>query len=447
MTTPHNSLAAKAPPFLTFLCTLNFVVAILGYSIAMALLSPLGVDVDVSSGGNRFFTWSYRAFALAVGVWTLISVRSRPLPKADWRIVLFAFFWALYLFRAFYDLEVRTDLLTERMMRPYFGLQAWNSIIFSTLVPILGILKSLDLIDFRRAANWIFYVGGVALLASLFSVQKVAAASWTGEIAGRTNASAMLNTIAFGHLGLSVAAVAFYTLTSEKQKLAKRLLGIALILLGAYVVLRAGSRGPILCAFVMAFFYALSRSRYAVVGVMLAGIFAGVVYLFFRQILDLLRAISPVMAERIASSVYEGDSSGRDTLFAEYWKEICDSPLTGVHLDLAGYTHNACYDGLLMFGFAFGWIILALALIGYLAYYRVLKLRMPNWWVALLAIQALTACQTSGTFGGNGFVQCLWVVCVVWTSSAFQKMHRNRGPIPATENVRGKPPRSRQFST
>lgn len=197
----------------------------------------------------------------------------------------------------------------------------------------------------------------------------------------------------------------------------------------------------------MAFFYALSRSRYATVGVMLAGIFAGVVYLFFRQILDLLRAISPVMAERIASSVYEGDSSGRDTLFAEYWKEICDSPLTGVHLDLLGYTHNACYDGLLMFGFAFGWIILALALIGYLAYYRVLKMRMPNWWVALLAIQALTACQTSGTFGGNGFVQCLWVVCIVWTSSAFQKMHRNRAPIPATANVRGKPPRSRQFST
>lgn len=429
MMMPRDNLAAKASPFLTFLCTLNFVVAILGYSIAMALLSPLGVDADISSGGNRFFTWPYRAFALAVGVWTLISVRSRPLPKADWRMVLFAFFWVLYLFRAFYDLEVRTDLVTERTMQPFFGLQTWNSILFSTLVPILGILKSLDLIDFRRAANWIFYVGGVALFASLFSVQKVAAASWTGEISGRTNASAMLNTIAFGHLGLSVAAVSFYKLAGGgNTRFFVRILGVLLMLLGAYVVLRAGSRGPVLCAFVMAFFYALSRSRYSVLGVGLAGIFAGVVYFFMPQILKIIQGISPVMANRLELTFYEGDTSGRDNLFAYYWEQICDSPLTGVHLDLIGYTHNACYDGLMMFGFAFGWIILALALIGYAAYYRVLKLRMPNWWVALLAIQALTACQTSGTFGGNGFVQCLWVVCVVWTGAA----HQRRAGTPQT---------------
>lgn len=409
-----------------FLASLNFVVAILGYSIAMALLSPIGVDLDVSSGENRLVTWPFRIFALLLGVATLISVRSRPMPKWDWRFGLFAFFWCIYLLRAFYDLEIRTDLQTP----PYRLLQT-RAFLIQCILSLVCLIKSVDLLDFRRIANWIFYIGGIALVASLFSIQKVADASWTGEISDRTNASAMLNTISFGHLGLSVAIVAFYKLSASGTRLAVRILGGAAILLGAYVVLRAGSRGPMLCAFVAALFYALSRSRYAVIGVFLSGVFAGVVYVFFPQILEIIRTISPVMADRISGSVYEGDSSGRDSLISEYWREICENPLTGGHLDMLGYSHNACFDGLLMFGFIFGWIILALVLIGYHAHYRILKEHRPHWWIALLGIQSLTAIQTSGTFGGNAFVQSLWVIGVVWTGATFVTTGRGFRQFPA----------------
>lgn len=392
----------------------------MGYSILMALLSPWGVELDIDDGGSRLFTWPFRIFCALLGCSTLISVRSRPFPKTDWRMCLFLFFWGIYLLRAFYDLEIRTDMGATSYRR----IQAWFFIIFSTGIPILGILKSIDLIDFKRISNWIFYVGGVALVLSLFSVQKTANASLSENLMRRENASAMLNTISFGHLGLSVAIVAFYRATAAQERLIKRILGIIIMLLGAYIMLRAGSRGPLLCAFVVAFFYLLSKGRYAPAGLALSGIFAGLCFAFLPQILVLINNISPAMASRLEATLYEGDSSGRDSLISEYWKEICDNPLTGGHLDLLGYSHNACFDGFLMFGIPLGWIIFALVVIGYFACYRILKRRPPDWWTALLAIQSLTACQTSGTFGGNGFVQCLWVVCIVWTSQAYQRNMR-----------------------
>lgn len=398
------------------LATINLFIAIIGYPVVMALLSPMGVDLDISSGENRLITWPYRALALLIGIATLLAVRARPMPKFDWRLSLFLFFWVIYLVRAIYDLSFRSDLQTYKTSQTYYQLQAWNSIIFSTLIPLIAIFKSIDIIDFRRISNWIFYIGSTALIASLFSIQKVADASWSGEITGRTNASAMLNTISFGHLGLSVAIVALYKTASTKVRFFERLLGIFVILLGGYIILKAGSRGPIFCAFIIMLFYAFSRSRYAFIGLFLGSIFAGSVYIFFEQTLNLINMISPAMAYRISLFVYEGDSSGRDSLITDYWREICENPITGVHLDILGYSHNACFDGLLMFGFIFGWIILVLVLIGYKSNYRLLKEGNTNWWIALLGIQSLTAIQTSGTFGANSFVQSLWIIACIWTS-------------------------------
>lgn len=418
--TPESRKNASKP--LVLLCSLNFVIAILGYSLTMALLSPLGVDLDISSGENRLFTWPYRFLALLISGATLFSVRNKPIAKIDWRTFFFIIFYILYILRTFYDLELRDpstfSSLAYSANKPYLRLWVYTSIFFGTIIPILGIIKSIDLIDFRQCLNWIFYIGGIALLCSLFSVQKVANASWTGEIAGRTNASAMLGTIWFGHLGLSIALVAFYKFLSKSSKLITKTVAILVLLLGVYVMLRAGSRGPILCLFIVTFFFALSRSRYAALGLFLAGIFATGIYIFTSQIIELIKIFSPALSNRLAVTIYEGDTSGRDVLIADCWSAICDSPLSGVHLDLLGYSHNACIDGFLMFGFLFGWIILLLVIIGYRAYYLVLKNKLNHWWVALLGIQSLTACQTSGTFGANSFVQCLWIVCVIWTTHA-----------------------------
>lgn len=345
----------------------------MGYSIIMALLSPWGGGLNIEDGESRLFTWPFRIFSALLGCSTLISVRSRPFPKTDWRMCLFLFFWGIYLLRAFYDLEIRTDMGTTSYRR----IQLWFFIIFSTGIPILGILKGIDLIDFKRVVNWIFYIGGIALVSSLFGIQQSATTSWN-ESDIRTGASIMLNTISFGHLGLSVAIVAFYKMTDQCTRIFEKILAVCIMLLGAYVMLRAGSRGPLLCAFVVAFFYALSRSRYAAIGIFLAGAFGTLCFAFMKQILALIRMISPAMTTRVEATLYEGDSSGRDVLFSTYWQEICDNPLLGGHLDLIAYSHNACFDGLLMFGFFFGWIILVLVLIGYFSYYQILKRKIPH---------------------------------------------------------------------
>lgn len=427
-----NFLRPKATPFTVNLCTLNFVVAILGYSIVMALLSPLGISADISAGENRFFTWPFRAFAAGLGALTLLQVRNRPTPKLDWRMVVFIIFWILYLARAAWDLHVR-DLRDLLSVAGYVGanykLRTWNFIIFGALVPILGIVKSIDIIDFRKAANWIWFVGGCSLFVALRSVQMVADAAWSDEAPGRANASAMLNTIAFGHLGVSVAIVAGYKLVSRHHaNLLQRVFSIVIILVGMFVMVRAGSRGPLLCTFAVCFFYALSRSRYVGLGVILAGIFAGAVFAFMNQILAVIKIFSPTLAGRVLATVEAGDTSGRFEAWQRAWDEACDNPLTGGHLDILGYAHNACLDGFMMFGLFAGWIILVLVLIDYFAAYRVLRMHVHDWWVALLAIQGVTAIQTSGCMGGNGFMQCTFLVCLIWTSRDYirRRAHEER---------------------
>lgn len=431
---PFPQIAGTAVPApkkknYSFLCTLNFALALVGYPVVMALLSPLGADVDTAYGENALYTWPYRIFATIIGVLTLLQVRSRPMPKMNAGLILLCVFWAFYLIRAFYDLEIQSfadySTLAWAAGGENFKLKSWAYILAFTLLPLLGVLKGFDRIDFERAANWIWFVGGFSLIAAMVSVQRMADAVWTADAVayGRFGASKMLNTIALGHLGVSVAIVAVYKLTTKyKTNLLQRFFSIGVILVGTYIMLRAGSRGPVLCAFVAGFFYALSRSRYAALGIMMAAIFAGAALAFIRQILMVIRFFSETMSDRILRTIEEGDDGGRLELYKSIWSEICDHPIGGVQLDLLGYSHNACLDGFMMFGFLGGWIVFVLAIIAYVKAFRVLRLHLENWWLALLAIQAITSVQTSGMFGPNSFVQCTFVVCLIWTSREY--LHR-----------------------
>lgn len=402
--------------FMRFICSLSFFVAILGYPIVMALLSPLGTGVDIAMGGNRLFTWTYRGGATIIFLLALAKVYNRPFPRFDWRMGLLAGFWALYLLRAFWDLQISTPITERTIGDPNFRFQAWSYILLFTLLPMVVTLKSVDLIDFRRVQDWIFYFGGLGLVCALMANHAVASASWA-IVEGRTNATEMLNTISYGQLGLTVAIVAVCRFLERKTLIRGVICGVG-FLIGLYAMLQAGSRGPLLALFVVVLIYAFSRSRYAVIGVLGGGLVSLTVWLFMENVIGMIRGISPVMASRLEGTLVEGDMSGRDELYSSVWRECLDNPLTGFQLDFLGYSHNACLDGFMMFGLIFGWIVLMLVLLGYKAAYNALKLRLPIMWLALIAVQYITAAQTSGMFGPNATIQCSLIVLFLMTQKS-----------------------------
>lgn len=117
-----------------------------------------------------------------------------------------------------------------------------------------------------------------------------------------------------------------------------------------------------------------------------------------------------------------GHSSGRDYLMKSVIDKILENPLFGVQTDQLGYSHNAILDGFMMFGIGAGWIVFVLYLTAYVDAYKVIKLKIKNYWVALLAIQYFTATQTSFSLGGN--CQVLLFMLIVYAVS-YQLKNQN----------------------
>lgn len=402
----------------SIIASLNFLLLILGYPIAMALLAPLGVDIDIAQGGNVFFTYPYRFFSVTIAVLALFVGGEKTRPGLGFNGFVFALFWIMYLLRAIYDLVIRSS--PDPLAWNYkvgIEFQAWSYILFFTLLPVLALLRSFWHVNLRLVLNWIVYIGGIALVCSLWAVHIQKELLLPGEELYRVGATKMLNTIMFGQLGLSVAICAFL---KQKDGLCgwHRVLCLLITGLGVYVLLVAGSRGPVLAMLVVVFILFLSISRNLFfLGVGLSSLFAFLLYIGKTLWLSWLGVYFPVMASRIEATLSSGDTSGRDELFSTVWDGVLGSPLTGTHLDFLGNSHNAILDGFMMFGLLGGWVVLVLIVCAFFRAYRFVSLFPKERWMAFLLIQSLVAMQVSDGLGTNGCMQALFLMVILYESS------------------------------
>ncbi len=388
--------------FSSFVCTLNLFLILFGYQSIACFTSGI---VDYNTG-TSFITWPYRGFAAFIAGLAFLCGRSR-LPKMSGIMWLVLLFWILYITRAVYDLGLRPRVdfeIYEISEKPNGFFQAWAYVFVFTLLPLLSILRSWEQIDYARLLNWSLVMCTMSILVSLTGIEDL-----VGEYATQRSGFLALNPISYGRFGghlLILACYKFFTCRSPIWKL----LSIIPIVLGAYILLRAGSRGPILSLFVSYFVWIFVGTRFLILGIVLSIFGLLILYIYFEQILDLIHIISPVMATRISNSVYNMDSSGRDVLFSDYINGIFENPITGMHLDVISYSHNACIDGFVMFGVLFGWIVFAIILLAFIKASWSIKIRMQHYWISLILIDQLVGAQLSGAFGTNAIAWCLIVI-------------------------------------
>lgn len=382
----------RRPPesWASFFCSLNFLLSLVGYGLTMALLAPFGANVDVSLGENIYFTYPYRVFQILVSLSALYTVRNHPLPRINFKILLIVIYWILYFTRAFWDLFISNSHTTSSILYVL-------CYIIVDFLPLLAIMKGWDQINFTQIRKWILVLGFLGLIFCLRNMQSQIQASWTGDI-GRVAATAMLHTQALGTFGTSIAIVAFFSFFSE-SKILFRLFSFFCFFLAVYMMLKAGSRGPFFGLFISIATWLACRRKNMIFVVLTASFFLTLFLIFQDQIIDFVSKISPTMAHRAQLTLSEGDTSGRDVLWKEFFIEIRENPIFGYKLDRFGSPHSMIFDGFMMFGVFGGWIVSAMIALGCLSLIKGFRSgKKESWWMMLLLLtlsQSFTGGQTS----------------------------------------------------
>lgn len=401
----------------TTLSTLNFILIFIGYQFVTTLFLPVSSDIEDIS---QQITIPYRAFALILSL-TIIFINFRE-TKENFSIPLrvFLFFWVILIIRIFYDTNLRNDVKIDDMT------QLWLYIFGIILPLIFSIIKSYKYINLNFALNAIFLICTIILIVTLFSNQ----ALFVGDIdEGRQNANIALNTITFGHLGVTTVILGLFKLGNKELSNFRKLLIILVIVIGFFAMLRAGSRGPFFALGVVLFFWLFSKGKNFVKGFLIVLLFLAIIATFINPILDFIGYISPLMEERVRLSIFEGDSSERDPLYAAALNHFINNPFLGNQFALFEkvglyegngtfiYSHNIILDAFMGMGIVGGLSMLYFLLNALKLCYRNIGSDDYSFWISLILIQQITSDMLSGAFYYDPLLSALLVFHFLYYNS------------------------------
>ena len=205
-------------------------------------------------------------------------------------------------------------------------------------------------------------IGGVLLLGvTVLNQSSLVAADREEMVRGEGNIA--LGSIGFGHtcVSLFIIFLSWIVCHKEGKRIWKAVL-IMLMVLSFVLMLRAASRGPLVSFVVVFLFFLFSSMKNKVVGLIISLVVILLVWVNMSTILEWLGSISPMMEQRMAATMYEDDSSGRDSLYKQAIDVFLQNPVLGKQFVLNNgfYAHNSILDVMIGLGFfgALFWIYL-----------------------------------------------------------------------------------------
>lgn len=387
-----------------FLTNLNVVNIIIGYTFSVSLIIPL---LGNNEGVSRLVTVPYRGVSLLIALLVVFfNIKSNI--KKPLALKLFFFFWLWVLVRIYYDIEVRTDyfVLSEHKVK------IWLIAIAGCLLPMISLYKSIKFIDFNYCFK-LLYIGCIIILipSIFFSLSSsIEGARATGNLA--------LDPISFAAIGVTTSLLCIYKIVvNENKSFLKVFVNTIFAILGLYIALRSGSRGPVLgFVIVILFWFSYKRKK----GIIFFSIFIFAAYALRFFFITILGYFSPLIAFRIRLAISGDDlsMSARQDSYIWFLDKIAESPLLGSQFarlgygDYPGYAHSIFLDLLLGFGviglLVFMFVILKA--IKSLTKHIILK---DNYWVGLIMLQYFLLAVSSGAFYTNPILNCLIVLTLL----------------------------------
>jgi hypothetical protein len=323
---------------------------------------------------------------------------------------IYVVFMLVYFIRILVDIFVR-----QIYLQPGFQKVVIQYMFMAMIPSIWATARCAKYIDYEKLNKWLMIGGVLLLVETVLNQNSLIAAEYEEMVRGEGNIA--LGSIGFGHTCVSLVIVFLSWIACHKE--GKRIWKAVLIIfmvLSFVLMLRAASRGPLVSFVVVLLFLLFSRMKNKAVGLIISIVVILLVWVNMSTILDWLGSISPMMEQRMAASMYEDDSSGRDSLYKQAFDIFLQNPVLGKQFVLNNgfYSHNSILDVMIGLGFfgALIWVYLLWEDVK-LTYQHVLN-KTSIMAMGLLSVQFILKGFLSGAmYTSNDLAVCMLVVLSV----------------------------------
>ena len=383
----------NAPKYIVLLSTLNLVLILFGYQLCATIFSLFITNVT----GTQIVTVPYRILTLGLAVF-LIFVSRFSYKKSTIANLLWLY-WLIIIARLIIDFYLQSSF--------YINPEGKTRVVFYvfciTLPSVIAYYKTWDKVDYNKALQWsVVALIIIAVFNLLFNKSM-----FNDTVIGRISGGLALNTIAFGQCGTSLALIAVYFILFRKD--VHKYIFWAILLLGVFIMLRAGSRGPVF-TFLIILVLLLSMKTKKMFFVLLGLIvFSLLIYLFQDALLDIIENISFTLYKRIINTIENGDLSGRDVIYTKVINSWLENPLIGsqftyYYKNYPVYSHNIVLDAALQGGILGVMILLSFFFTVFKAQYYSSIYNKKMTWLVILSLQNYIGSLSSGSFYQNSIL-------------------------------------------
>lgn len=376
--------------FKVVLPTLLVAVLLFGYDLVTAIASLFVNDLESS----RMVSLPYRgATFLACLIVLFVNLSNKVRINRDVAVIFV--YEALLLLRFFIDFYWGADLFVDTDIR--FRIVMY--LIPMSIIPMLTIVKCHMRIDINKLSIFSYFFLAVSIFITYYNNDIFQISDYEGR-----ESAFGIGTIGTGHLGLSGLLLSAYMMRKKSFNYLMKLVFLCIFFLSTLIMLRSGSRGPLLSFIAVIAVIYVARTRRWVMSALL--IILG--YVFIDYIMDyvmrFIQDVSPYLYDRIENKQEEGQFMTRLTFYQAAWDGFVKNPLLGSSFAIilptgeCAYAHNVFLDSLMQWGVIGG------GLIGYI-YFKsfsqtivLIRNRHELAWLGLLLVQQLTGLLVSSAF-------------------------------------------------
>ena len=402
--------------------TLNIVLLFAGYEFFSSVVSLL-----FGESAPPLMNILYRAFAtlicLIVIVYNLGGKHNLGTLKkrSNIPVVALYFLWALLLLRFVADMYFTPGLhvSSENISR------TWLYMVVLTIMPMISVSLSFQKINFDASFKWVLILYSITIIISFLLNYNVEAE----DISNTDRLSATgLSSIGSGHVGLSAIILSVCYYLKHKTKRPIIIIGIGLVtVLGVIVMLRSGSRGPLLAFMGVIAVFAFSKSKRPIIWLVIFLI----CLLFYEQIfnafLSLINVVAPNLYFRFTNKSESGGQFESRLFYYLYAIDaFLESPIIGKQFAIYPsdgevemiYAHNLFLDVLMQLGILGGGLMLSIVLGALRRVYHMIKNNGHILWICLLFVQRLFELMVSSSFYYTPIFSIAIILIVYWMSNS-----------------------------
>ena len=325
---------------------------VLGYQIATSLFLQGETDSSV------MVTYPYRALMLLLALMLIVSnpIKTKTI-KYNRAVNVFLAFFIIYFLRIIIDLFFR-----DVYVHPIWRQTTIQLILFSVLPSMWATIRCAQYVDYDRLNKWLICCSVVTLILLLFNQSQGTLLLVGDEESTRMKANVAMDSLSLGYTGCTLFFISLVWFLYHKNKFVWNSL-LIVMMGGAFIIMiRAASRGPLIAFVVMLLMVLYSSKKNKSLAAIISILAITIIWLNIDVILYYIGELSPIMGQLMSATAYEGDSSGRNLLYANAIDVFLRNPIFGEKfvLDIGFYSHNSLLDVLMALGLVGGLVWLYL---------------------------------------------------------------------------------------